>query len=284
MTTLPDALVIGPMKGGSTWIHDYLNARRDVCLPANVKETFFFDLRYDWGASWYSKHFSHYNPDVHLRIVEVAPGYFHRAESPGRVRGLLGEVPLIVTLRDPVKRAWSHYLHLRRYGYTRAPLPEAANDFPELLEASRYAACLERWQAHFGVHGFHILWQEVLAQNPEEYAASLCTSLGLRFEGIPAEAHQRKYEAAISPLPWLASFGRRVSYALRGRGLHRVVNLARRSGLYTLFFGAPGARRVPELTEDDALWLRAHLEDDFRELSRVWEPPEKLPYMSDVCG
>lgn len=280
MSRLPDALLIGPMKGGSTWIHDYLSSRGDVCLPAGVKETFFFDRRFDRGTAWYERHFDRYEPGRHRRTMELAPSYFHSPEAPERVRSVLGDVPLVVTVRDPIKRAWSHYLHLRRYGYTRDPLPEAAEDFPELLQASRYAACLERWQSSFGTGRLHILWQEVLASDPERYASELCAALDLPFEGLPEGAQGRSYEAAAAPVPWLAALGRRASYALRGRGFHGVVNVARRSGLYRLFFGSPGGDRLPELTGVDAEWLRVQLEPDFRAFARSHEAPSNLPFMA----
>jgi hypothetical protein len=45
----PDAMVIGPMKAGTTWLYSYLISRGDVCLPEGVKETFFFDRRFNKG-------------------------------------------------------------------------------------------------------------------------------------------------------------------------------------------------------------------------------------------
>lgn len=282
MTLLPDALVIGPMKGGPTWIHDYLTARGDVCLPAGVKETFFFDHRFDRGRSWYESHFNSYDSSRHWRIMDLAPSYFHSLEAPRRVREVLGPVPLFVTLRDPVRRAWSHYLHLRRYEHTRAPLRQAAEAFPELLEASRYAACLELWRVYFPSAHFHILWQEVLACDPDQYAARLCDALGLDFNGIPDEADGRSYEAAVAPISWLAALGRHASFTLRGRGLHRVVNLAGRLGLRRFFFGSPGKRSLPKLTGPDAAWLLAQLEPDFRSFARTQEIPVRLTCMPDT--
>lgn len=136
--TLPTALIIGPMKAGTTWIYDYLSWRGDVCLPQGVKETFFFDRNWDKGVTWYARHFhAHKTCDCEV-IVEVAPSLFHHPDAPGYVRDTLGQVQLIVTIRDPVDRAWSHYQHLRSKGYTNSDLKIALVQFPEIVEASKY--------------------------------------------------------------------------------------------------------------------------------------------------
>ena len=169
--TLPTALVIGPMKAGTTWVNAYLAWRGDVCLPRGVKETFFFDRHSDRTTGWYAGHFRHHDPARHRAAVEVAPSLFHCPEAPGRVAGTLGAVPLIVTTRDPVARAWSHYLHLRRKGYTDAPLAEAITRHPEIVAASRYEAQLARWRAAMPGSPVTVLALEDLIADPAGHAA-----------------------------------------------------------------------------------------------------------------
>lgn len=255
---LPDALVIGPMKSGTSWIQDYLQARGDVALPNGVKETFFFDRRYRKGIRWYAAHFSQADPDTHSATVEVAPSYFHAPDAPARIHDVLGDIRLIVTLRDPVRRAWSHYLHLRRYGYTRAPLRKAVTRFPEILEASRYRSGLERWRAVFPRDRIWILRQEELATLPEKYAERLCAGLSIPAVAPPARMGKSN-EATLPRSFWLAAAGDRTAHFLRERRLYGFVNIAKRLGLKELFFGRPGARPLPTLDEADSAWLAAQL-------------------------
>lgn len=257
--TLPDALVIGPMKAGTTWIQDYLAARGDVALPAGVKETFFFDRRYDKGLDWYGAHFHGVDPARHRRIIEVAPSYFHCPAAPERVRSSLGEIRMVVTLRDPVQRAWSHYLHLRRYGYTKAPLSRAAEAFPEILEASRYKTCLARWRACFVAGDIHILWQDVLKGSSGDYVESLCKALDVGFIPSPDTLSGPRNAAAIPRFYRLAAIGDRTAHLLRERRLYSVVNFAKRIGLKGLFFGRAGGATMPALEESDASWLKTQL-------------------------
>ena len=259
---LPNALVVGPMKAGTSWIHDYLQSRGDVALPHGVKETFFFDRRYDKGEDWYAQHFRRYDADVHRLCIEVAPSYFHCPEAPARIKETLGEIPLIVTLRDPVKRAWSHYLHLQRYGYTSAPLQQAAVDFPQILMASRYRECISRWQAYFSIGQIHVVWQEKLAGSVEAYSKQLCETLSLPYAAPSEELYGRSNAAAMPRSLRLAAAGDSFAHFLRRHRLYGVVNFAKQIGLKEFFFGRPGGSNLPVLKDADAQWLERQLSDD----------------------
>lgn len=247
--TLPTALVIGPMKAGTTWVQDYLAWRGDVCLPAGVKETFFFDRHFDRGADWYRAHFRHHDPARHRAVTEVAPSLFHGDDVPDRVAQTLGSLPLIVTTRDPVARAWSHYLHLRRKGYTRAPLAEAVARHPEIIAASQYDAQLDRWRAALPQAPLTVLPLEDLIANPSDYAARLCDALGIAPRD-PPETLGAANASGVPPSFLLARLGRQTAAAIRSAGGYGVVNLAKRLGLKRVFFGADGGNRL-EIGDDD---------------------------------
>lgn len=265
MSQSPRAMVVGPMKGGTTWIHDYLQARYDVCLPKGVKETFFFGEHFDKGINWYQKHFLHFDPKHHLTIVEVAPSYFHQTESPMRINNLLGNIPLLFTLRDPVRRAWSHYLHLLRYGYTKAPLCEAIKQFPEILEASRYRTCLKRWLDVFPSEYINILWQDLLIESPENYARAVCNALQLPYHPTSIHLQKKSNQSTVPPSYLLAALGSKISRFIRSKRLYGIINFAKLIGLKKVFFGNPGSRRVPALEDEDANWLAKQLEGEFPE-------------------
>lgn len=241
--TLPTALIVGPMKAGTTWVQDYLRWRGDVCLPKEVKETFFFDRHFERGTGWYGAHFRHYNPARHHAVVEVAPSLFHCSDVPIRVVQTLGRAPLIVTTRDPVARAWSHYLHLRRKGYTNAPLAEALEQHPEIIAASLYGAQLDRWRTALPESQVTILPLEELIANPNGYATRLCAALGIP-PGDPPASLGASNATGVPPSFLLARLGRQTAGAIRSAGGYKMVNLAKRLGLKRVFFGADGGRRL----------------------------------------
>jgi hypothetical protein len=264
---LPGALAVGPQRTGTTWVHEYLSARGDVCLPDGVKETFFFDSRFDSGLEWYA---SHFRQCAETRVVaEVAPTYFHCPAAPERIHTHLGRVPIVCTLRDPAERTFSLYLHMRRRGATRLDFPSAVEQYPQLLDSSRYATHLARWQEVFGAEGVLVLLLDDLAASPETYVARLCRHLGLPVMPVPAALQNAVNAAAVPPHPWLASVVKSVADRLRARRLYGPIALAKRLRLREAVFGQPGERPIPRLADDDRRRVVDRLTPEIEALERL---------------
>ena len=146
---LPGVLFIRPPRTGTTWIWEYLQARGDIVLPEGVKETWFFSNMFHKGVNWYASHFKH--KKGYSAVIEIDPTLFSHPEAPNRVHKVLrSDVLIVVTVKDPVERSWSHYLHTRRCVWTRNPLQRAIEEIPDIIEASRYSKHIPRWQSVFG--------------------------------------------------------------------------------------------------------------------------------------
>jgi len=112
---LPNFLVIGVEKGGTTWLHAQLKKHPEIFLPQS-KEIHFFNkynsnlIKHDYfqlGINWYADFFKQYKGQK--VIGEVTPMYICDPEAPLRIQQTLPNVKLIAILRDPVRRAYSHY-------------------------------------------------------------------------------------------------------------------------------------------------------------------------------
>lgn len=194
---LPDYLVVGAARAGSTSLYSYL-VRHPLVGAASHKEIHFFDLNYERGASWYRRHFPtvasrelarrRYGSD--LITGEASPYYLFHPHVPGRVRALLPDVRLIVLLRDPVARAYSQYQLERRAGRERLSFEEAIEREEERIGAETarveadpgyassahrhfsylargiYAPQLERWLALFPREQLLVLRSEDLFADP----------------------------------------------------------------------------------------------------------------------
>src|SRR5437764_5111475 len=121
---LPDFLIIGTQRGGTTSLYHYLKTHPCVQL-ANTKDTHFFDKKFNKGLSWYRGHFptrlgKYYTQRVRQQPFvtgEASPSYLFHPHAPGRVAQLLPSARLIVLLRNPVDRAYSQYFHAVKLGH-----------------------------------------------------------------------------------------------------------------------------------------------------------------------
>jgi len=250
---LPNGLVIGPQKAGTSWLQEYFKECSNVTLPKGVKETFFFDRYHVKGLDWYHSHFQDTVPGA--LIIEVAPTYFEDAEVPQRIHDALGRIPIICTLRDPADRTFSLYQHMCRYGLTKLPFREAVEELG-IIRGSLYAENLERWRNIFGEDQVKVMFVEDLATDPETYVAEIASFLDIALSPVPDRLRGRHYEAATSPNYYLAKATSLTAQFLRSMRLYSAVNYLRDTPLKTLIFGKPNPR-VPQekITPEDRQWL-----------------------------
>ena len=122
--SLPDFLIIGGQKCGSTTLSALLNQHPNV-EPSLVKEIHYFDMdrHYAKGPAWYKAFFPDTKKLHGNQITGEATPSMHNPIVAERTAQLLPEAKLIAIVRDPVERAVSHYVH------------NAVRDrFPETLE------------------------------------------------------------------------------------------------------------------------------------------------------
>ncbi|MDQ6660254.1 MAG: sulfotransferase domain-containing protein [Chloroflexota bacterium] len=132
---LPDFLVIGTQRGGTTSLYHYLKAHPDIELATTV-DTHFFDKKYSKGLGWYRGHFpttlEKYAAE-RLRkrpfvTGEACSSYLFYPHTPARVAKVLPQVKIIVFLRNPVDRAYSQYFHARELGHEKLSFEESIQD------------------------------------------------------------------------------------------------------------------------------------------------------------
>ncbi|MEO0524810.1 MAG: sulfotransferase [Pseudomonadota bacterium] len=247
------------MKSGTTWIHEYFKARGDICLPARTKEIFFFDRYYRRGKGWYEGQFRPKSRDI--MVVDVAPSILSHPEAPRRVSETVPDATVVMLRRDPVARAWSHYLHLKRYGYTAAPLSEAIETYPTIIEASLVDVWLERWRAALGADRVHALDSDLLSQDAHAYGRKIDALLGLP-ESVVDMGEIGRVNGASMPRHYLLSkAARKISYGLRDVGMDAVVQAARDMGLNRIYASSRRARPPERATEADRNLILSKLEE-----------------------
>lgn len=202
LRTVPDFIIIGGMKCGSTALFEYLIQHPHV-NGSFIKEVHFFDNRYMRGAAWYRKHFP-------LEVVkgrqvtgEASPYYIFHPLAPARIKEILPDVKLIALLRDPVHRAYSHYQHTRRKGYETLSFADAvaaeeerlAGEYEHLVmdpnytshaypaysyvERGIYWKQIQRYYEHFDHSQLFIVRSEDMANDPQAVVNDVAAFLGL---------------------------------------------------------------------------------------------------------
>jgi Sulfotransferase domain len=161
---LPNLVVIGGLKCGTTSLHHYLNLHPQIQMSRPKELNFFVEeLNWELGSSWYAGHFE---PRARVR-GESSPHYTNRPRFDGvpeRMRSVLpGDALLVYMVRNPIDRMLSHYLHNAGGGYDARPPAEAlAEEHSAYVDRSRYAFQLEPYLAAFGAERIEVVSREEL--------------------------------------------------------------------------------------------------------------------------
>ncbi len=228
---LPDFVVIGVMKAGSTTLFRWLDEHPGVRMPADKEPQFFSDER-AWrrGTSWYASLFA--DVPAGLRTGEASVAYADPRTADVVIPRLLGTLPdaaLICLLRDPATRLRSHYRHEVLRGRETKPLSVAvAEPGNAYVARSSYGEVLRPWLAAAPDRLLVVVSEELFAD--ETTWPVVLDHLGLTPEPRPVRAHNStEGKAAFSPVMrrlWdfglVESVGRRVPRPPKAvRGLAR---------------------------------------------------------------
>jgi hypothetical protein len=189
---LPHFLIIGAQRAGTSSLYAYLSEHPDI-HPAFVKEVHFFDLEFGRGLPWYRSMFP---LESRLRARgaitgEASPYYLFHPLAAERAAAVVPHAKLVVLLRDPVERAWSHYRHEVKGGRETLSFEDALAAEPERLARAeplvrsgapeqlyrghrthsyvargRYTEQLEVWLQYFPREQFLALRSEDLFERP----------------------------------------------------------------------------------------------------------------------
>ena len=102
-------MIVGVQKGGTTALFDYLSDYPDIALSDTKEVHFFDDDARDWLRPDYTAYHAHFPSADQRPCGEATPIYSYWPNSLERIRAYNPAMKLIVVLRDPVERAWSHW-------------------------------------------------------------------------------------------------------------------------------------------------------------------------------
>jgi sulfotransferase family protein len=218
---LPDFLVLGAQKAGTTALYEYLRRHPQISGPS-WKEVSFFDRHWARGESWYRGNFPNVARTRGKHVGEASPSYVFHPLAPRRVQEVVPEARLIVLVRNPVDRALSQYNHEVALGREPLPFEEALDAEEERLRGEqermaadpryfsrewwshtykargRYAEQLERWLAVFPREQLLVLPSDDLGSDPARAHAQVLEFLGASPQRL--DSYPRVYEREYEPM------------------------------------------------------------------------------------
>ena len=209
-------VICGTQKGGTTALDVYLRDHPEVCM-ANRKEVHYFDNEEYFvnGNPDYSKYHAFFSPkQAHKILGEATPIYMYWNESPKRIFEYNPEMKLIIVLRNPIERTYSHWNMERSRNADNLPFKDALDYEKErcrealpyqhrvfsYIDRGHYLDQLRRIWAYFPKENVLVLKNEHLKQNPNATLNQIADFLGIaKFNNINNKnVHSRPYVSHMS--------------------------------------------------------------------------------------
>jgi len=212
MEYLPDFLIIGVQKAATSWLYYCLNEHPEIHLPAHKREVDFLggEKFQKKGWEWWTSRFE--GARASQIIGDVSVDYIYNDEAPKLVKEKVGEVKLIVSLRDPIERAISaYYWNLRKGKIPNRSLNEgfrevintfkdssqtkvdedAASLYQNIIQRGFYDSQIERYLNYFNLEDFLFLSFQKIKSKPLEQLQNLYRFLEVQADFKPDSLYRK---------------------------------------------------------------------------------------------
>ncbi|TVQ45906.1 MAG: hypothetical protein EA365_06755 [Gloeocapsa sp. DLM2.Bin57] len=210
MLKIPNVIIGGAPKSGTSSLYNWLVAHRDVC-HSTIKETYYLldkghplqspEYNYHlYGLEGYQKYFNHCSDDCKIRI-EATTHYLYQETALEVLAGITPLPRVIFMLRNPTKRLYSAYQFTcnnlatlnKNVSFTelinlveneswdlleKYSNPRTATNLKQIIKRSCYLEYLRKWRTKFGDNLDVFLFEE-LKNNPREFVKKVASKLDI---------------------------------------------------------------------------------------------------------
>jgi hypothetical protein len=188
---------VGGQKCASTWIYDVLADHPDVCLSQD-KELDFFSNFWDRGYAWYMNQFDGERAKLAVAVGEVSPSYLSDSDAASRAAQYNRNMKVIVTLRNPLDRAYSNHKHNIRQGFVPGndlSFEKSLAENPTYIEHGYYGKYLGNWLRHFPKQQVLVILFEDIVADPVGVAASVYRFLDVSDDFVSKNLRKKSNES-----------------------------------------------------------------------------------------
>jgi hypothetical protein len=291
---LPNFLILGAAKSGTTSLYRYLKQHPEIFL-ADKKETNFFacknlklqDFRWEGRSpdfflssitilEEYQSIFKKASKQV--AVGEVSTGYLYSRAAPEHIRKFNPQVKLIAILRNPIERAYSHYLQLRREqrepleNFTQALLAELLRIHNNYVwdyfykDQGYYFQQLQRYYALFPTEQIRVYFYEELESDVSKLVSDLFSFIGVT-KDFPLDTSFKFNTGGIPIHPW---FGRLISSNNRIRTSIKYLLSPKKRQEFKKLYLKLFFRPAPPLPDSAYELLRDAYQDDISKLQELF--------------
>ncbi len=275
----PNFFVVGAHKAGTTSLYFHLKRHPEVFLPS-VKEPRYFtpEVRESLSLEQYRALYA--GAAGYTAIGDITPFYLPKEGAAERIRKVCPGAKIVIMLRDPVERAYSHFLYEHRNADTESfrkalleyeARPDRRGEpSQEFIEHGSYYGQVRRYLETFGSDSVLILLFENLARDPNQLLGEIARHIGVDPEFFVGRDFSEAHNVYFAPKSNAVSWAQSLKLT---KHLPASLKLALRPFLFNMQkppLDDESRRRLQELYDPDLTRLEELLGRKLPELRKTW--------------
>lgn len=264
--TLPNFIIIGAQRCGTTWLDTQLRTHSDIFLPRKRKEPHFFDDNYEKGLEWYKRFFK--NSELYTAVGEITPDYLPKKYVHERLFYHLPDITLLAILRNPVNRLYSAYGRDKLHYNIKKSFREFVNTNEMAVQRGYYADQLHHLYKYYSPQQVHIFIFEEVMKDPIVHLKRIAHYLHVD-ENLFKINTLRHDSIGGSYLPRFKSLRQHIFKLyefLRNNDLDWIANLCKCTKLHTIFYSK---QKLPPMNEEDQKYVSHLYKQSIRDLEKL---------------
>lgn len=256
---------IGPQKTATTWLYMSLAEHKEV-VSSKSDSVHFFNMYFHKGTEWYHKNFENLDKKV---IFDPTPAYIRDKLAPQRIFKYNPEAKIMLTARNPLERAFSHYWHEKkkdRFDFKFEEIFDNYDLYANWIEPGLYAAHLKRYLEYFPPKQIKVLFFDDLDTDPGSFLKSVFEFCEIERDFVPSTIGKKLNTASGFRNKKIAGLENKLKNS-PARPLLRPFK-----GLYKIFIRESDPKNKESLADIDPSFLKEVLnvfEEDINELERM---------------
>lgn len=215
-TKLPDFIIVGAAKSGTTSLYNYLNQHPQVCMSSMKEARYLAYFGNEQNYKGYGKNgnriMQSYDSSMpksmrdYLNLFskekanqikgDCSPAYLYLPQTAEKISELIPNVKIIMILRNPIERAYSSYLHMRRENAEIKSFIQALREEKKRIQDNaglpwryvdmgKYNEQISRYKSYFKSENIKIVLYDDLKNNPQQFIKDIYRFLSIDSEFKP---------------------------------------------------------------------------------------------------
>jgi len=185
-----DFIGVGVPRAGTTWIYECLKEHPQICV-SSTKETYFFNHLKNSEQLFenYKQFFK--KCDAQKIKGEFSTTYLYNTQAMHLIKKYFPQTKLIVSLRNPIERAYSYYFHIKSEQLFNDTFEEYLKKNPEIINHGKYDYHLKKYLKHLDKNQILILFYQDIKNNPSKTIKKLYNFLEVDDSFVPYKLNKQ---------------------------------------------------------------------------------------------